>query len=421
MMKILVTKPNAKFLSNDLRAFENFMLSRGYSAYYLSLLKRGPEILFEIYGALGSLDFLSNQDYRTKFKKLLEDRYQPGTLRRLSYGIRHYHDYLVEIGALNQKDIPKWRKTIIRKEFHFYHNNLTSYYRDIENSYLEHMNIEKELCADEIRKRLACYKKFVSLLIEKEISTFEQVRGNHILEFSRSKKTLKTNWNYLKYFLRFAYRQGYILEDFSFTVIPRKNARILKKRFLEDDKVDAILQSLRRETTIQKRDFTMVSLMARLGLRPSETIRIKLEHIDWVNSKILIHGKNKTEDWLPLTEEIAEPIIDYLKNSSEIRNNHKYLFLGLRPPFRRLKTHTHLTEVLSDAYENTNIQPPSGDVRLNVFRHSKATSIVNSEGQNFFTAQTLLRHSSSEMTMHYAKYHSKRQPLFEVDWPEYLS
>jgi len=421
MMKKIDTQSNTKFLSTDLTEFESFMLFHGYNAYHVSLLKRGPKILFELFGSIASLDFLSTADFRTNYENLLVDRYKPGTLRRYSYGIQHYHDYLVATGIVKKKPNPIWRKTPIRKQFLFYHENRTPYYLDIENAYSDYLNIEKEYCVDEKRKRLASYRKFVSFLIKSKISTFEKISGYQIVEFSRLEKTLKTDWNYLKYFLKFAYRQGYMLEDFTSAFLSRKTLRMRKKRFLDDKKIDAIVASIGRETITEKRDYSMIYLMARLGLRPSETIRIKLEHIDWVNSQIFICGKNKTEDWLPLTEESARHLIDYLKNSSALRLDPEYLFLSERPPFKPLKTHRHLTKVLSGAYEETDIQPPSGDVRLNVFRHSIATSIVNSEGQNFFTAQALLRHANPEMTMHYAKYHSKRQPLFELDWPETMS
>ena len=387
-MKEDKAKSQNKYLTTDLTGFEKFMLWHKYHPAYVNLLKHSSKILFELFGSLGGFEFLQSDDFRIKYEKLLKGRYKPSTLRRYSYGIQHYHDYLVVIGILKKKTDPIWRKPYIRKEFLFYHQNRTPYYHDIEDAYSEFMDIEKEYCDDEKRKRLGSYRKFVSFLIKNKISIFENITGLQILNFSQLEKTLKTDWNYLKYFLKFAYRQGYIPEDFSSAIISRKNIRKRKKRFLEDEKIDALVESISRESTSEKRDFSMISLMSGLALRPSETIRIKLEHIDWVNSRIFICGKDNQEDWLPLTQDVAETMIDYLKNSSDMRFKADYLFLGARPPFKPLKTHAHLSKVLSDAYERTGIQPPSGDVRLNVFRHSKATSIVNSEWQNFFTAQS---------------------------------
>lgn len=420
-MKETKTKTRKNFLSTDLTDFENFMLSNNYNPYHVGLLKRGPNILFELFGSMASFEFLQSKDFREKFEDVLAERYKPGTIRRYSYGIQHYHDYLVHAEILIKKANPIWRKTYIRKEFLFYHKNRTPYYHDIENVYSDHINIEKEYCADEKRKRLASYRKFVSYLIQNEIPMFEEVSGLHIVEFGRLDKTLKTDWNYLKYFLKFAYRQGYVQENFTSAFLSRVNTIKHKKRFLEDEKIDVIVKSIDRETITEKRDFSMINLMARLGLRPSETTRIKLKHIDWVNSRILICGKGNREDWLPLTQDVVEPIIEYLKVSADLRQKPEYLFLGERPPFKPLRTHRHLSKVLSEAYQETEIRPPCGSVRLNVFRHSIATSIVNRKGQNFFSAQSLLRHSSPKMTMNYARFHSKRQPLFELDWPEKMS
>lgn len=420
-MKDSKTKTHKNFLSTNLADFESFMLSKNYDPYHVGLLKRGPNILFELFGSMASFEFLQSEDYRPKFEALLADIYAPGTIRRYSDGIQHYHDYLVHAEILKRKANPIWGKKYFRKESLFYRKNRTPYYHDVENDYSDYINIEKEYCADEKRKRQASYRKFASFLILNNVPTFEEVSGLQIVEFGRLDKTLKTDWNYLKYFLKFAYRQGYMREDFTSAFLSRLHSKKYKKRFLEDEKVDAIVESIDRETATEKRDFSMINLMARLGLRPSETTRIKLKHIDWVNSRILICGKGNREDWLPLTQEVVEPIIDYLKVSARLRQKPEYLFLGERPPFKPLRTHRHLSKVLSEAYKETEIIPPCGSVRLNVFRHSIATSIVNREGQNFFQAQSLLRHSSPVMTMNYAKFHSKRQPLFELDWPEKMS
>ena len=94
------------------------------------------------------------------------------------------------------------------------------------------------------------------------------------------------------------------------------------------------------------------------------------------------------------------------------------LFVQERPPYNAIRSTYLLTEALIAAYETTNINPPAGQVRLNVFRHSFATSLINSEGQNFFTAQVFLRHSTPEMTLNYAKYHAPKLRLFEQVWPE---
>ena len=287
-MENLETNTNTKFLSSDLTDFENHMLRRGYDPYHVSLLKRAPKVLFELFGSIASLDFLSSEDFITNYKKLLEDRYMPGTIRRYADGIRHYHEYLAGTGVVKKKENPKWWLTNIRKEYLFYYENRTPYYHDIEDVYSDYLNIEKEYCGDEKRKRLASYKKFVSFLIKCEISTFEKITGYQIVEFSRLEKTFKTDWNYLKYFLKFAYRQGYMNEDFSSAFLSRKSVRQRKKRFLDDDKIDTIVASIGHETITEKRDYSMIYLMARLGLRPSETIRIKLEHIDWVNSQICL-------------------------------------------------------------------------------------------------------------------------------------
>lgn len=87
MIEKIGARPNTKCLSTDLTGFENHMLIRGHDPYHMSLLKCAPKLLFELFGSVASLDFLSIEDFIANYEKLLEDRYMPGTRRRYTDGI----------------------------------------------------------------------------------------------------------------------------------------------------------------------------------------------------------------------------------------------------------------------------------------------------------------------------------------------
>jgi len=199
-------------------------------------------------------------------------------------------------------------------------------------------------------------------------------------------------------------------------VIPNKKYRHRRKKYISKTEIDTLLESLPCSTGRDMRTYAMFLLMARLGLRPSETVRVELNDIDWVNGKILVRGKNRRIDWMPLPSEVADAIILYLKRAK--RGNSELLFVQERPPYNPITNTYGLTEALKLAYDRTGIQSPTENVRLNVFRHSFATDLINRKGQSFFTVQMLLRHSTSTMTLNYAKYHAPKLQFFAQEWPE---
>lgn len=415
MMEV-IEKRSVDILSTDLSGYEKYLAKLGFTKRHIGFLKLAPKLMFKLYGVHSSVELIKSRGYRAKFLDTISADYCPGTLKKYASGISHYRNYLISekvimgspaAGLFGKKYDP------VRL---YYQKNKSSYFEGVEKNYNKHLTIEMNYCKIEIRKRTATYQRFASHLIKNGCTSFLEVTGKKVIEFGTLITTYRTDWNKLRPFLKFAYREGYIAENFSDAIIPNRKNRQRRKKYIAQEQIDKLLNSLPRSNVSDKRTYAMFLLMAKLGLRPSETVRVKLKDIDWVNAKILVRGKGNRLDWLPLPSEVAEAIIIYLKQS--IRGNSGHVFVQERPPHKPI-LHTHtLTKALICAYEDTGIKPPSENIRLNVFRHSFATALINKEDQSFFTAQVFLRHSSSEMTLNYAKYHAPKLRLFEKSWPE---
>jgi len=416
MMKILESG-DKNLLSTDLTGYVVYLQGLGFTDRHIEFLKLAPRLLFKLYGAYASLDFLRKYGYRSKFLNAIKHEYSAGTLKKYASGITHYRNYLITEKIISGKIAPYRTCTRMHDlERHHYNEYKSKYFGEVEANYLNHLTIEMAYSNAEVRKRIAAFQRFSSYLIQNEFTSFSEVKGQNVIEFISLKTTYRTDWNGLRPFLKFAYREGYFPENFSGAIIPNKKNRHRRKKYLSPDDVQKILDVLPQSTIRERRTFAMFLLMARLGFRPSETVRVRLNDIDWVSSKVLVRGKGKRLDWLPISKEVADATIEYLQVSE--RGCSGFLFVQERPPYNAIRSTYFLTEALIAAYKKTNINPPAGQVRLNVFRHSFATSLINSEGQNFFTAQVFLRHSSPEMTLNYAKYHAPKLRLFEQIWPE---
>jgi len=415
-MEILETG-GINLLSTDLNGYEKYLEEQGFSNRHIGFLKLAPRLLFKLFGAYSSLELLKYNSYRSKFLDTIKQDYCRGTLKKYASGITHYRNYLIAEKIISVS--PRHERANNNKsdlERCYYQENKTAYYKEVETNFLNHLTIEMKYCKSEIRKRTATYQRFASYLLKNQFHSLTDVKGQNVLEFGSLETTFQTDWNKLRSFLSFAYREGYILENFAGAIIPNKKNRHRRKKYLSRQEIEKILASLPCLTLRDVRTYAMFLLMARLGFRPSETVRVRLADIDWVNSKILVRGKSNRLDWLPVPIDVAEAVIKYLKVSE--RGCSGFLFVQERPPYNAISHTYSLTLALRKVYERTGINPPSGDVRLNVFRHSFATSLINNKGQNFFTAQIFLRHSSPEMTLNYAKYHAPKLRLFEQTWPE---
>lgn len=415
MMEV-IEKKAMKILSKDLSGYEKYLTELGFTERHIGFLKLAPKLLFKLYGVHSSIELIQSRGYRAKFLDTISADYCPGTLKKYASGISHYRNYLIFEKIITGRPAAR----LFGKKYDpvrlYYQENKSSYFEEVGKNYNKHLTIEMNYCEMEVRKRTATYQRFASHLIKNGCTSFLEVTGKKVLEFGTLITTYRTDWNALRPFLKFAFREGYIEENFSDAIIPNKSNLQRRKKYIAQEQIEKILASLPRSNVSDMRTYAMFLLMAKLGLRPSETVRVKLKDIDWVNAKILVRGKGNRLDWMPLPKTVAETIIIYLKRSNRGKSGH--LFVQERPPYNPI-IHTHtLTKALERAYEDTGIKPPTENIRLNVFRHSFATALINKEDQSFFTAQVFLRHSSSEMTLNYAKYHAPKLRLFEREWPE---
>jgi|GEM_PF-2172075 len=410
-------KKTLKVLSTDLSGFEKYLCKLGMSERQIEFLKLAPRRLIELFGCFSGLELLKDCEFKAKFMSYIKDRYKPGQLKKYASGISHYREYLVSIKTLipysdQVMKFTRRKKSDLRVRYEFKRSN---YYKDIENKYIKHLRIELEYCKAEYRKKLRAFQKFALFLIEKGTDSFADVRAMDVINFSKLETTYKTDWNSLKGFLNFAFRQGYTTERLAEAIITVKYKTRRKKQYLKSSEIERILNSICRTTITGKRTFAIFLLMARLGLRPSEPLKMKLNDVDWVNARVFVRGKNKRNAWLPMPQDVADAIMDYLKSAS--RGDSEKLFVQLRPPFDGFERTYVFSKALCKAYQQTGICPPTGNVRLNVFRHSFATKLINEDNLSVFAVQSILRHSTPSMTLHYAKYHSKKLRVFEVKWP----
>ena len=215
-------------------------------------------------------------------------------------------------------------------------------------------------------------------------------------------------------FLRFLISHG-IVSSHVETIIPhmwRPRHAALPER-LNDSEIQKVLQLANDGTKNGFRNFALVLLFARLGLRADEAARLSLDDIDWVNGHILIRaGKTRRERKLPLSQDLAEALLRYLRRSRG-RSKYREVFLQAESPCRPYKAGS-IGKVVTRLLARAGIFRSSCGPHL--FRHTLASSMVN-HGATFKEIADVLGHQALVTTAVYAKLDLKTLAKIALPWP----
>jgi site-specific recombinase XerC len=160
----------------------------------------------------------------------------------------------------------------------------------------------------------------------------EQISAFLISEARRvSTHTLQMTTTALRSFLRFLLRQGLIATDLASSVpAARSWALAALPRYLPSDQVERLLESCDRTTSVGRRDYAILLLLARLGLRATEVVALTLDDVDWRAGELLVRGKGSIHDRLPLPHDVGEALTAYLQQDR--RGETRRLFVPIKGP-----------------------------------------------------------------------------------------
>ena len=202
----------------------------------------------------------------------------------------------------------------------------------------------------------------------------------------------------LRALLRFLYARGYTTTPLAAAVPVAPGWRDGgTSRALEHGHVVRLLESCDRQTASGCRDFAILTMLARLGLRAGEVASLVLDDVDWRSGEILVRaGKGNRHDRLPLPVDVGEALADYCFRARP-RHSCRALFLHLRAPHTALSSDA-VTQIVGQACGRAGL-PRVGAHQL---RHSTATAMRRA-GAPLFEIGQVLRHRHAVTTALYAK------------------
>lgn len=218
----------------------------------------------------------------------------------------------------------------------------------------------------------------------------------------------------LRSVLRFLHYTGRSAEDLVPSVPTVRDWRhaALPKHIPASD-VRRILGSCDRRTERGRRDRALLLLLARLGLRAGEVVRLSLDDVDWVAGELLVRGKGTRLDRLPLPPDVGSALVDYLRDE-RASDRSRRVFLSIRAPRGAFTGPSTVSSIVHRAIERAGLEPPSSGAHL--LRHSLATDLLR-RGASLAEIGQLLRHRSPDTTMIYAKVDLASLRSIAQPWP----
>jgi site-specific recombinase XerD len=233
-----------------------------------------------------------------------------------------------------------------------------------------------------------------------------------ILRLHRNRAKLLTSA--LRSFLNYVRFRGDITSDLA-AAVPSVAAWSMTSipRAIPAGAVRQLLASIDRRTQAGRRDYAILLLLARLGLRASEVAFLELDDIDWAAGELRVRGKGDQCTAMPLSAEVGKALVSYLRHGRP-QSTSRRVFLRLKAPFRGFLRSEAITSLVANALARAGIKSPSKGAHQ--FRHALAVQMLR-HGASLSEIGQVLRHRNPQTTTIYAKVDLEALRPLALPWP----
>ena len=220
----------------------------------------------------------------------------------------------------------------------------------------------------------------------------------------------------VRMFLRFLIAEGQCAVGLDAAIPTVAHWRLASlPRYLPPKDVERLIASCDQASAVGRRDRAILLLLARLGLRAGDIVHLRLSDIDWKGASVSVCGKGRRPTRLPLTQEVGQAIVAYLKKGRP-RTNADTLFLHCRAPHCAFGSPSAVSHIVDRALLHAGVVRPSRGA-AHLLRHSLATSMLR-QGASLEDIAAVLRHRFISTTQIYAKVDISALQQIAQPWPE---
>jgi site-specific recombinase XerD len=216
----------------------------------------------------------------------------------------------------------------------------------------------------------------------------------------------------LRSFLAYLFASGILAHDLGVTIPGVAGWRLgTLPRAVDTPTLTALFASCDRTSSVGRRDFAVLTVLVRLGLRAIEVAAMRLEDLDWRAGELVVHGKGGRTERLPLPADVGAALADYLRHGRG-RSPNRAVFLRVMAPAGPMSRNA-VVMVPRTASRRAGIDV----VGCHRLRHTAATGMLRG-GASLREVGQVLRHNSDTTTAVYAKVDRNALDLVVRAWPE---
>jgi integrase/recombinase XerD len=249
----------------------------------------------------------------------------------------------------------------------------------------------------------------LSHLCASDVARFVQRQASHL-----HRKRAKLLTSALRSFLRYARYRGKTKLDLAAAVPTVANWSMSSiPRAIPADQVRQLLASIDRCTSVGCRDYAILLLLARLGLRSGEVASLELDNIDWNAGQLSVHGKGGQRSELPLSAEVGKAIAEYLRHGRP-QSASRRVFLRAKAPIRGFQGASGVGSIVRHRLQRAGLDAPTHGAHQ--FRHGLATQMLR-QGASLDEIGEVLGHHNPQTTMIYTKVDLDALRTLALPWP----
>ena len=272
--------------------------------------------------------------------------------------------------------------------------------------YLEFVRNHRGLAQKTARKYTQKLSAFAQYLEDAGVAELSCITPGHVREFYENAGHVGPRRSYgstLRVFFRWAAVQGWVADSFGDAVPrPRQYRHVNLPDVLSAAEVDRILAAVDQSTALGRRDYAILLLAARYGLRPCDIRQLTLDDIDWRAGRIdLRQLKTGRPLALPLLHDVAQALSTYVRDGRPA-SSARTIFLRHCAPFEPFAPENNLTANMRGALQRAGLAVRTGRRGMYLFRHALATRLL-AGGRPLKTIADVLGHASTDTTYGYTR------------------
>ena len=285
----------------------------------------------------------------------------------------------------------------------------------------EYLRSERGLTAKTIAHHLPAIRRFLIEVCPAGAGDLGKIKQDDVIRYIErhaqdwSPKSAKLMCWSVRAFLRYLHHTGLNPQPLAGCVPSIRQWKLVGlPTYLSAAQVQKVLDGCDRASPTGRRDFAILMMLSKLGLRANEVATLTLDDIDWRAGEMLVRAKGRQRTRMPIASDVGAAIVAYLRDGRP-KSSCRQLFLRSLAPHTGFASASAITWIAKTALERAGIHGYAHQ-GAHIFRHSLATELLRSSA-TLSEIGHLLRHKSHDTTRIYAKVDVEALRTLSLPWP----